>query len=270
MRASELMRSAYLALSADESVGAALGRMSGGKQHAVLVVDSRDRYVGQFDKENCVRSRGDVGGMKLRTVLRKTSSLEESTDVARVAQLLLASDTHLLPVLDKYKRIAGVVGAREVLTALLDKLRGLRVKDVASAYPVVLCEEESVAKAVDIVRRKKVSRIPVVDARRRLAGIVTRFDLLVGFVAKPVPGYGGAKGGWRQATSVPRATPPKAANVCVANLMRKSVETVAPGLMVQAAVRKMLDANVSDLVVVEDGVPVGMLSTRDLLKIVAK
>ena len=146
----------------------------------------------------------------------------------------------------------------------------MKVKDAASAYPFVLGEDDSVAKAIEIVRRKKLCRIPVVDGKRKLVGIVTRFDLLVGFMAKPLVSHGGAKGGWRQMPDMPKANPPKASSVSVGNVMRKAVETVAPGAVLQAALRKMTDTNISDLIVVEDGVPVGVLATRDLLKLVVK
>ncbi|MEK6822813.1 MAG: CBS domain-containing protein, partial [Nanoarchaeota archaeon] len=187
MRASELMRTNFLAVSIDDTVHSVLGKLQRGKHHSAVVVDSRDRYLGLFDKDGCLRSRGDLGEMKVRHVLRKTSKLEESTDISRVAQLLHAADTHILPVLDKYKRVAGIVGARDVLVALIDKLRGMKVEEVAAKYPLVLAETDSLSKAIELIRRKKISRIPVVDDKRKLVGNLTRFDLVREFMMKPVP-----------------------------------------------------------------------------------
>jgi len=269
MRASELMRTNFLCVSVDDRVSAVLGKLSAGKHHSAVVVDSRDRYVGLFDKDGCVRSRGDMLEMKVRGVVRKTSKLEESTDINRVAQLLRAADTHILPVLDKYKRVAGIVGARDVLIALSDKLRGMRVQDVATGFPVLLSEGDNIGKAIDTLKRKKVSRIPVVGADRKLVGIVTRFDLALGYTGRPVVRHGGAKGGWRSSPSIPKTAPPRSGSMLVGNIMNRQVQTVAPNTMLQAAVRKMADSNISDLVVVEDGFPVGMLTTKDVLKIVA-
>lgn len=267
MRAGELMRGNYLSVSVDDNVAEVVGKLEKGKHHSAVVVDSRDRYVGLFDKEGCVRSRGDVTQMKVRNLLRKTSVLEESSDLERVARLLFTNDVHILPVLDKYKRVAGIVGARDVLLSLVDTLRNLKVGEVASRYPVVLQETDSISRAVEIVRRKRVSRVPVVDEDRKLVGVVTLYDLLVCFSVRPSKGRGGFVGkrkvmGGRQKSDSSTAK--------VGNVMQKRVETCEAGAPVQQAVRKMAQANISDLVVVEGGVPVAMLTTKDILKVLAK
>jgi CBS domain-containing protein len=267
MRASELMRTKFLTVSVDDKVTVALGRLASGVHHSAIVVDSRDRYVGLLDKEGCLRSRGDLGNMKVRHVLRKTSRLEESTDIVRVAQLLQAADSHILPVLDKYKRVAGIVGARDVIVALVEKLRGMRVSDLATKYPIVLSEDDSVAKAIELIKRKKVSRIPVIDDKRKLVGVVTRFDLLTRYMVRPSDSKEGAKGSF---AALPNRSPSKSSTISVSDIMVKSVETVAPGTMLNAAARKMADANISDLIVVENDLPVAILTTKDILGRLAK
>jgi predicted transcriptional regulator len=266
MRASELMRTKFLSVSVDDNVHTVLGKLDAGKHHSAIVVDSRDRYVGMFDKESCLRSRGDASQMKVRNVVHKTSKLEESTDIERVAQLLQTSDTHVLPVLDKYKRVAGIVGTRDVLLALSERLRGMRVADISTKYLVTLSEDDAIAKAIELVRRKKVARIPVVDDKRRLIGIVTRFDLLKQFFAHPTESRGGGRGSF---AAMP-TKPSKGSIAKVSDMMMKTVQTIEPGALLQQAVRKMADANVSDLIVVEDGIPVGILTTKDVLKQIAK
>ena len=64
--------------------------------------------------------------------------------------------------------------------------------------------------------------------------------------------------------------PSNTSNMLVVNIMTKAVETVAPTALVQTALRKIVDGQMGDLVVTEDGVPVGILTVHDLLKIVAK
>jgi CBS domain-containing protein len=267
MRAGELMRTNYLSVSVDDTVSDVVGKLEAGSHHSAVVVDTRDRYVGLFDKEGCVRSRGDVTKMKVRNLLRKTSVLEESSDLERVARLLFTNDVHVLPVLDKYKRVAGIVGARDVMLALIDRLRGMTVGEVATRYPVVLQESESVARAIDIVRRKRISRVPVVDENRKLVGVITLYDLLVGFSMKQPLGLGGRAGGRRDYGKKRKSD---ASTLSIRNVMKKAVETVEATAPVQQAVRRMAQSNISDLVVIEGGVPVGMLTTKDILKVLAK
>ncbi len=114
------------------------------------------------------------------------------------------------PVIDKEKRVVGMVSEKDVLSytrciiggpirnprKLLDDKdesvqvsgqRGLDVLEfVASATvatlmskDVVLAEETaSVLDVIETMNRRKISRVPVVNADGRLTGIVTKTDLL--------------------------------------------------------------------------------------------
>jgi predicted transcriptional regulator len=141
------------------------------------------------------------------------------------------------------------------------------VGEVATRYPVVLQESESVARAIDIVRRKRISRVPVVDENRKLVGVITLYDLLVGFSMKQPLGLGGRAGGRRDYGKKRKSD---ASTLSIRNVMKKAVETVEATAPVQQAVRRMAQSNISDLVVIEGGVPVGMLTTKDILKVLAK
>jgi acetoin utilization protein AcuB len=56
----------------------------------------------------------------------------------------------------------------------------------------------------------------------------------------------------------------------VKNIMVRQVETIAPDASLQLAARRMVSSQLSDLVVVQDNVPVGVLTTRDILKVLVR
>jgi len=271
MRAGELIRTSYCSVTADDSISSALAKLEARKHHSAVVVDTHDRYVGMLDKESCLHSRGDLTQTKVRRVVRKTAKIEESMDVVRVAQLLLASDVHVLPVLDKYKRPAGIVGARDIILSLIDKLHGMRVSEAASRYPTTVNEESTVANVIELMRRQKVKRLPVVNAKRKLLGVVTLFDILKRFVAQPVPTRcNRAINRQGRAGTYGASTVPSASEINVKNIMVRQVETIAPDASLQLAARRMVSSQLSDLVVVQDNVPVGVLTTRDILKVLVR
>lgn len=111
-----------------------------------------------------------------------------------------------------------------------------------------------------------VSALPVVDEAGRLAGIVTEADV----VSKGA--YGGPR---RRALQLlvdyfagrdPQWVR-KAAGWTAADVMTRQVVTAAPEEDVRVAARRMLEARVKRLVVVEDGRPVGIVSRRDILRL---
>jgi CBS domain-containing protein len=56
----------------------------------------------------------------------------------------------------------------------------------------------------------------------------------------------------------------------VADIMTKDVVTVEPGVSIREAAEKMAERNVGSVVVVENEQPVGILTERDMVRIVAK
>ncbi len=75
----------------------------------------------------------------------------------------------------------GILTDRDIVTAVVAKdvdARTLRVEDVMSAEPVCVGTEASVIDLLRTMRAKGLRRLPVVDDRGGLVGLVTLDDLL--------------------------------------------------------------------------------------------
>lgn len=101
---------------------------------------------------------------------------------------------HGLPVVDRDGRVVGVLTQHDL--ALKEERQGrpgapalqrprdrhkaaaVVVRDAMTPEPVVVEEGCDVGQAARLMHRKRVGRLPVVDAEGRLVGIVTRSDLL--------------------------------------------------------------------------------------------
>ena len=73
------------------------------------------------------------------------------------------------------KALVGVLSRKDVVGK--DRASGALVKDAMSSPPVALRSTARVAEAAALMLKHKVHRIPVVDAKARLVGIVTRTDI---------------------------------------------------------------------------------------------
>jgi CBS domain-containing protein len=115
---------------------------------------------------------------------------------------------------------------RSAALAALDR-EGRTARQVMTGDPLVVAETAPLREAADLMTRKRFKRLPVVDAQGKLAGMVSRLDLLR-TVAR---GFGGGSAGQRAGLSVDQP---------LARVMRRDVPAVAPdtgvGEVLQAVV----------------------------------
>lgn len=128
------------------------------------------------------------------------------------------------------------------------------VKERMSHHPVTVRPETSLHDALRIMREAKVRRLPVLDEKGKLVGIVLEKDLLY---ASPSP-----------ATSLSiYEMNYLIARIKVKDLMTKQVITVREDCPLEEAARIMSDHNISGLPVMRDDLLVGMITESDLFKI---
>lgn len=86
---------------------------------------------------------------------------------------------HLL-IADDQQRLAGVLSDRDALRHMArgNDPRTATVGDVMKREAIVVHPETRVTDAADLLRAHRINCLPVIDARRKLVGIVTTTDLL--------------------------------------------------------------------------------------------
>lgn len=137
-----------------------------------------------------------------------------------------------------------------------------KVQDVMS-FPVHVITADTYFKDIAAqVQRHRVSALPVVDADRRLIGIVSEADLILkeeeGFTEKT--NFFESRGRRQQRS--------KALGLTARQLMTSPVVTVGPDTSIARAARLMRERRVKRLPVVDkDGLVLGIVSRADLLKL---
>jgi CBS domain-containing protein len=147
--------------------------------------------------------------MRARDIMTKTVRYATpGTSVRKIAAVMLRSRISAVPVIDKNRCVIGIVSEADLmrrveggtarkrawwLDMLLDtrtrareyaKSRGLYARDVMTTPVISVKPDTRVADIADTMERSSVKRVPVVDARNRLVGIISRRDLIAA-VAKP-------------------------------------------------------------------------------------
>ncbi len=119
--------------------------------------------------------------MKIAEIMtRDVHTCSPSDTLATAAQIMWENDCGAVPVVDRENRVVGMITDRDV--AMAAQLQGVALHDssVASAMArdIKTCSPQDTPATVQaLMQQHKVRRVPVVEADRRLVGLVGLGDL---------------------------------------------------------------------------------------------
>jgi len=140
--------------------------------------------------------------MKRHTVAdvmtRRVATVTEETTYKQIVETLTKNGVSAVPVVDLDQHVIGVVSEADLLHKVdvaglephgwpLERKRTRIAREKANADfagdlmtvpPITVTESDSVAVAARLMDTEQVKRLPVVDSKGRLVGIVSRSDLL--------------------------------------------------------------------------------------------
>ena len=198
-----------------------------------------------------------------------------TTPLDQVVRLLLSSIFTGVPVVDDEDRPAGVItqgdliykgkmpmrlgllaeSGSEKLDAVLAALAAKSAEEVMTSPVIAIGQDQFVKDAVDLMLSKGVKRLPVVDNKGKLTGMLSRLDIFR-TIMQASPDWDAFK---QQNITV--------GDVCtVSDIMRRDTHAVLPETSVDEIIR-MIDSNDIQRVTVVDkaGHFLGLISDRDLL-----
>ncbi len=143
------------------------------------------------------------GSMSLQDIMtREVVAVEADASLEQVWELLRRHRIRGVPIVDRDKKVIGIVAIADFLKQadwrmcdslkkrlkmLLSRTPRTPVRDIMTSPALTVPEETGMAEAFLIFAENGINHLPVVDGDNRLAGIVTRLDLLAAL-------YGGRTG----------------------------------------------------------------------------
>ena len=107
---------------------------------------------------------------------REVLFVEDSATVSDAENLMNQYSIGGLPVVDKGK-IIGIVSRRDV-RAIVSKRGDEKITTIMTKKPIVADEDITAEKALEIMYTNKVERLPVINRKGKLIGIITMQDIL--------------------------------------------------------------------------------------------
>jgi CBS domain-containing protein len=131
---------------------------------------------------------------------RKVFSVRKETPLKEVADILALKGVAGVPVLENDGKVAGIISEKDFLFRMGSKsaksfmsivteclkgkgcvavsVRAQKAGDIMSSPAVVVSPETTVMEIADIFAGKDINRVPVVDEKGMLVGIVSRKDII--------------------------------------------------------------------------------------------
>ena len=127
-------------------------------------------------------------------------------------------------------------------------LKIVKVREYMTGDLICFSPETELAKAIETLVRQRISGGPVVDANKRLVGMLSESDCLRGILT----------GSYFEEASV-----------SVGEVMSKVVDTIEADADIIKAAERFVSRGIRRLPVVDDGRLVGQISRRDVLRAVS-
>jgi CBS domain-containing protein len=89
-----------------------------------------------------------------------------------------------VPIIDETSKLVGIVSEFDLLKALRKgkNLEDVMAGDIMTANPVSVTQDTNMLTVMDVLQNNHLIRVPVVDSKGKLIGIVARRDLLRGYL----------------------------------------------------------------------------------------
>ncbi|MGM0606316.1 MAG: CBS domain-containing protein [Halobacteriota archaeon] len=215
---------------------------------------------------------------KLGSIVWHVPRLSPDEDVRKVAQLMIDSDAHILPVFDG-RELIGVVTVDDILRAVQPFLDAATVAEARTTDLVSVTPEATFGEALHVLRDNRITHLPVVEDSTAV-GIISLYDVTDLTVRSVQQSQGGDAGGTdafggeisdssgrtrRGGFGAREGELSRILDLPVRDVMVSPVRTIEPADTLDTAVDEMNAVGGSSLVVTEDGHPSGIVTKTDIL-----
>ena len=275
MHINDIVSTDYLTLPPDTPVSKLRGAFE--DSTAVGAVVYGDGYEGVVTRRQLATTHHEPA-QKLRTLVWHVPRLKPDQDIREVAQLMIDSDSHLLPVFEDGE-LRGVVTADAVLEKVTPFLDAATVAEAATRELVSVEPSATLGSVLNTFREHRITHLPIVE-NDTAVGILSLYDVTDLTVRAEVQSQGGDAGGvdpfgGEISSSTARARrggfgaregeSVRMLDLPVRDVMSTPVKTIGPAETLDVAVAEMDDVGGSSLVVTENGSPHGIVTKTDIL-----
>jgi CBS domain-containing protein len=270
MQAKDLLSTEFVSIDKNEHISKLIGMLRNTHEKAAIIFD-KEKFIGVSTKHLLLKTRFDPSEMKVAHTVLKVPRLSGEEQLSEVARLMFTSSSPVLPVISKNK-LLGVIKLKDVIYAFRDNaIASRRIKDIPLTILITLNTGDPVGKAINIMKEKHISRLPIVDKRGNITGILSLTDILEKydmFMQKRSEGHGTRM---QESNTKPEkafaGNKPHFASYPVDSIASAEIITSDKNDTLKSVIDKIKEHDFSSVIVVDREKPYGIITARDLLKL---
>ena len=121
--------------------------------------------------------------MKVKTIMTKDVAFcHPSDDLIKAVEIMWRKDCGVVPVIDENRKVIKMITDRDVAICLASQNRRaseIKISELAKGKIVACPADDDVETALKKMKRKQIKRLPVVNKKRELVGILSITDVLL-------------------------------------------------------------------------------------------
>ncbi|MFZ2026733.1 MAG: CBS domain-containing protein [Microgenomates group bacterium] len=261
MKTSKLIQTeGIIKASSDEVLSSVLSRLPS-SHSAAFIFDKDKKYVGIINPYYSIIKSSHPSNIKIEHCLVHAPHVKLQHTAGKIAQMIMESKIHYLPVFDDQDKFIGMVSARGLFRAYeSNNIFTVRISDMIKSKKrslVTIQEEDTISHALHIFKESKLSKLVVVNKEQKLRGILSYYDL-ISFLITPKKKERGALNADKSTLQTKR----------VKHFLRSYVLTLSSGDFARDALHLILEKKIGSIVIIDKYYkPIDIITTRDLLKL---
>ena len=251
-------------LSPEDSLSHALAKMRT-SHDAAFIFDDKNQILGVINPYYALIKSSYPGNAKVKHCMYHPPKVNINFSLEKVAEQFIESKIHYLPVFDENEKFLGIISARRLLSHYLNspifslpisELLKMKNKPLSTIY-----EDDSVSTAINIFKKTRFSKLIVINKDLKLKGILSYYDLIA-YLIEPRDSQGR---GEREGNHTGFY------HLKIKNFAKIYTLTLSTNDKAGKALELILHKKIGSIVVVDkEGHPIGIITTKDFLKLLIK
>jgi CBS domain-containing protein len=257
MNVREIMSKNVIYLSPDDTVSELISLVEKNHIREVPVIENKKLRGIVYSKDIARKGITNPQKTKLdKVIISHPATVSPDQDINDAAELILKTGLMGLPVVEKDK-VVGIISMHDIInfSSKTKQFRQTKAGQIMS-LPETISTDTDIGKARVMMREKNISRLPVIDDKNRLSGIVTIFDLLKAVKQRDRMSFYSMAAEKETMMGVP-----------VSTIMDKKPITVDRNNSLNEIVNLIDKHKIDGVIVLEDEQPVGIVTEKDLLEV---
>ncbi len=248
-----------LILKPEERVSKAISEMHQKKKHEALVMEGKELLGVLVARDLVKRKINTPDKTTIKKFIRKTNPLLPGSSIEDVMNSMMVNDFKCVLIKDEKGEIFFITKLGMLSQVKNNKeFKDKNASDIM-VPPYCIDSGDSLATALSIIRFANISRVPVVDEKNSVLGVLDTLDLLKASIKMSKASIGEKSGEHI-----------KLRDVFASSFMDTNIQKIAPDTSIRNVINTMIQKETETILIEKNNKLVGIITPKLILKLIGK